>query len=150
MVLPVDRIPVSICCAKRRATSFTHEYLIRVGTLLIPINSRKPAPWWRSDAQTPPSACTPSPTRRSRSTPPCVFSVQIHAIHVGIINSGLSEGGARVISLRHNIFFKRACMYVCMCGHHIQQNMDQQGKAANPARGQLNRENEHFRVQVHA
>ena len=24
MVLPVYRIPVSICCAKRRATSFTH------------------------------------------------------------------------------------------------------------------------------
>ena len=24
MVLPVCRIPVSICCAKRRATSFTH------------------------------------------------------------------------------------------------------------------------------
>ena len=27
MVLPVCRIPVSICCAKRRATSFTHHVL---------------------------------------------------------------------------------------------------------------------------
>ena len=26
-------------------------------------------------------------------------------------------------------------------GHHIQQSMDQPGKVANPARGQLNREN---------
>ena len=31
-------------------------------------------------------------------------------------------------------------MYVCMYGHHIQQSMDQPGKVANPARGQLNRE----------
>ena len=29
-------------------------------------------------------------------------------------------------------------MYVCsMYGHHIQQSMDQSGKVANPARGQL-------------
>ena len=33
------------------------------------------------------------------------------------------------------------CMYVCMYGHHILQSMDQPGKVANPARGQLNREN---------
>ena len=31
------------------------------------------------------------------------------------------------------------CMYIY--GHHIQQIMDQPGKVANPARGQLNREN---------
>ena len=30
-----------------------------------------------------------------------------------------------------------------MYGHHIYQSMDQPGKAANPARGQLNRENEY-------
>ena len=35
-------------------------------------------------------------------------------------------------------------MYVCMYGHHIQQSMDQPDKVANPARGQLNRENECF------
>ena len=37
-------------------------------------------------------------------------------------------------------------MYVCMYvyGHHIyQKSMDQPGKVANPARGQLNRENEY-------
>ena len=33
------------------------------------------------------------------------------------------------------------CMYVCMYGHYIEQSMDQPGKVANPARGQLNREN---------
>ena len=31
---------------------------------------------------------------------------------------------------------------VCMNGHHSWQSMDQSGKVANPARGQLNRENE--------
>ena len=29
--------------------------------------------------------------------------------------------------------------YVCMCGHIYSKGMDQPGKAANPARGQLNR-----------
>ena len=37
-----------------------------------------------------------------------------------------------------------------MYGHHIQQSMDQPGKVANPARGQLNRENECSPVPVHA
>ena len=37
-------------------------------------------------------------------------------------------------------------MYV----HHIQQSMDQPGKVANAARGQLNRENEHSPVPVRA
>ena len=40
------------------------------------------------------------------------------------------------------------CMYVCMYGHHIQQSMDQMGKVANPARGQLNRENEYSPIPV--
>ena len=39
---------------------------------------------------------------------------------------------------------------VCMYGHHIQQSIDQPGKVANPARGQLNRENEYSPVPVRA
>ena len=35
-----------------------------------------------------------------------------------------------------------------MYGHHIWGGMDQQGKVANPARGQLKRENEYFPVPV--
>ena len=31
-------------------------------------------------------------------------------------------------------------MYVCMYGHTYSKGMDQPGKVANPARGQLNRE----------
>ena len=31
-------------------------------------------------------------------------------------------------------------MYVCMCGHHIQQSTNQPRKVANPVYGQLNRE----------
>ena len=42
-------------------------------------------------------------------------------------------------------------MYVCMYGHHILwQSMDQPGKVANPAPGQLNRENEYCPVPVRA
>ena len=40
---------------------------------------------------------------------------------------------------------------VCMYGHHIySKSRDQPGKVANPARGQLNRENEYFPVRVRA
>ena len=45
---------------------------------------------------------------------------------------------------------RRVCMYVCMYGHHIYQSMDQPGKAANPACGQLNRENEYSPVPMRA
>ena len=40
--------------------------------------------------------------------------------------------------------------YVCMYDHHIKQSMDQPGKVANPARGQLNVENEYSPVPVRA
>ena len=33
------------------------------------------------------------------------------------------------------------CTYVCMYGHTYNKIMDQPGKVASPARGQLNREN---------
>ena len=48
-------------------------------------------------------------------------------------------------------FFNDSRLNVCMYGHTYSKNMDQPGKVANPARGQLNREeNEHFPVRVHA
>ena len=37
-----------------------------------------------------------------------------------------------------------------MYGHTYGKSMDQPGKVANPARGQLNRENEYFPVRVRA
>ena len=37
-----------------------------------------------------------------------------------------------------------------MYGHTYGKSMDQPGKVANLARGQLNRENEYFSVRVHA
>ena len=37
-----------------------------------------------------------------------------------------------------------------MYGHTYSKSMDQPGKVASPARGQLNRENEYFPVRVHA
>ena len=41
-------------------------------------------------------------------------------------------------------------MYVCTYGHTYSKTMDQPGKVANPARGQLNRENQYFLVLVRA
>ena len=43
-------------------------------------------------------------------------------------------------------------MYVCMYGHHIycSKGKDQPGKVANPARGQLKRENGYIPVRVRA
>ena len=58
----------------------------------------------------------------------------------------ITRNGSRELVLQYST----VCMYVCMYGHHIQQSMDQPGKVANPARGQLNRENEHFPVPVRA
>ena len=43
-----------------------------------------------------------------------------------------------------------ACMYVRMVIIYSKSSMDQPGKAANPACGQLNRENEYFSVPVRA
>ena len=34
--------------------------------------------------------------------------------------------------------------YICMYGHTYSKSMDQPGKVANPARGQLNSENEYY------
>ena len=41
-------------------------------------------------------------------------------------------------------------MYVCMYGHTYSKSKDRPGKVANPARGQLNRENEYFPIRVRA
>ena len=38
----------------------------------------------------------------------------------------------------------------CMYGHYTWKSIDKPGKVANPARGQLNRKNEHFPVLVRA
>ena len=39
---------------------------------------------------------------------------------------------------------------MCAYGHTYSKSMDQPGKVANPARDQLNRENEDFPVRVRA
>ena len=41
-------------------------------------------------------------------------------------------------------------LYICMYGHHLLQSMDQPGKVANPARGELDRENEYSPVPIRA
>ena len=44
----------------------------------------------------------------------------------------------------------RGFIYIYIYGHTQSKSMDQPGKVANPARGQLNRENEHSPVPVRA
>ena len=41
-------------------------------------------------------------------------------------------------------------MYVCMYSHRFQQSIDEPGEVANPARGQLDRENDSVPVPVRA
>ena len=41
-------------------------------------------------------------------------------------------------------------LYLCLYGRTYSKSMDQQGKVASPARGQLNRKNEYFPVRVRA
>ena len=55
-----------------------------------------------------------------------------------------------IITLLIGIYEELHCMYVCMHGHTYSKGMDQPGKVANPARGQLNRDNEYFPVPVRA
>ena len=40
--------------------------------------------------------------------------------------------------------------FVCIITHTYSKSMDQLGEVANPARGQMNRENEYFPVRVRA
>ena len=42
----------------------------------------------------------------------------------------------------HKHFRELRCTYVCMYDHTYSKSMDQPGKVASPARGQINRKNE--------
>ena len=46
--------------------------------------------------------------------------------------------------------FPNACRLSCVSSRHIEQTIDHPGKALNPARGQLNRENNYSAVSVRA
>ena len=55
--------------------------------------------------------------------------------------------------LTPDVWLRTVCMYVCMYAFMVitcSKSMDQPGKVANPARGQLNKENEYFPVPVRA
>ena len=49
---------------------------------------------------------------------------------------------------KYMMYYVLVCMYVCMATHIAINSMNQPDKVANPARGQLNRENEYFPVRV--
>ena len=53
-------------------------------------------------------------------------------------------GTPRSVSIKLHVcvcVYLLKCIYVCMYGHTYSKSMDQPGKVANPALGQLNREN---------
>ena len=56
-----------------------------------------------------------------------------------------------IIFLHCPRLFHRNCSNSCIVyGHTYSKSMDQPGKVVNPARGQLNKENEYFPVRVRA
>ena len=66
------------------------------------------------------------------------FEADLFVGYTKILHTGVSQ------------HFKYVLSYVCMYGHTCSKSMDQPGKVANPARGQLNRENEYFPVRIRA
>ena len=58
-------------------------------------------------------------------------------------------GGGTSVRTNISLLGGRQC-YVSMYGHTYSKSMDQPGKVANPALGQLNRENVFFPVRVRA
>ena len=48
----------------------------------------------------------------------------------------------------HSDFSLKVYVCMCMCGHTHSKSMDQPGKVANPARGQLNGGNEYSPVRA--
>ena len=58
--------------------------------------------------------------------------------------------GAKLVIACVGSPFTRDCFSYRMHGHTYSKSMDQPGKVANPACGQLNRENEYFPVYVRA
>ena len=74
----------------------------------------------------------------------------------GMLDAGAQRGGYPVIKMTSTNL--RGILYpgplfthhVCMYGYTYSKSMDQPGRAAIPARGQLNREHKYFLVRVHA
>ena len=57
----------------------------------------------------------------------------------------------RVLKSMLKSMYHASVFILCfMYGHACSKSMDQLGKVASPARGQLNRNNEYFLVRVHA
>ena len=67
-------------------------------------------------------------------------------IRVGLINKNEKEKEKKKKKKRNTYGYRGACMY----GHTYSKSIDQPGKIANSASGQLNRENEYFPARVSA
>ena len=83
----------------------------------------------------------------------CVNCEKAH-VHYCFTSNPILSGCIRSIELLHQSFYLAilsqlticvvSSLYVCMYGHTYSKSMDGPGKVANPTRGQLNRENEHY------
>ena len=69
-------------------------------------------------------------------------------IKIGLIIYANSKSNKIVEDYLELLVLYAVC--ICMYGHTYSKIMDQPGKVASPARGQLNRKNEYFPVRVRA
>ena len=67
----------------------------------------------------------------------------MQAPHPGILRSSYP-----MLLCKYGLRFLLTTTTVYTYGHTYSKSMDQQGKVANPARGQLNRESSYFLVRV--
>ena len=84
----------------------------------------------------------------------CRFSCD-HSNPTGILEDRKALEGWRFLKVAKRVDdlvlkYVYVWSHIYMYGHHIQESMDRPGKVANPARGQLSRENEYFSVRVRA
>ena len=82
-----------------------------------------------------------------------IFAVQLTTSRIGNLTR-LIRTLLYVMAIHTYIHSKKVhkdiMMYVCIYSHTYSKSMDQPGKVASPARGQLNRENGYFPVRVRA
>ena len=92
---------------------------------------------------------------------PLLFNVFVAAVLIDVLQRfssepvsrrfRASEGGTDYTETQNRASKSQAnCVGHSLYGHAYSESKDQPGKVANPARGQLNRENEYFPVRVRA
>ena len=63
---------------------------------------------------------------------------------------GRQQSESIEVALDMEYVWTYVCMYICIYGHTYSKSMDQPGKVANPARGQLNSGEMHISLSAFA